>query len=463
MAETNGAPRRERKLFGTDGVRGVANEYPITAEIALALGRAIAHISRRGPHRHRIMIGKDTRVSGYMLEFALSSGVCSFGVDVILVGPVPTPAIAFLTKSMRADAGVMISASHNPFQDNGIKFFGHDGFKLDDAIEYEIEQLLETGDLDNVRPTASDVGKTQKLEDARGRYVQFIKNTLDGGLGLDGVKLVIDCAHGAAYKVAPQIFAELGADVITLADEPNGRNINAGCGALHPENLQKAVLEHGATMGLALDGDADRAIIVDERGQVVDGDAIMAICGADLAKKSRLPHNTVVSTVMSNMGLERYLAKVGARVVRTAVGDRYVVECMRKNGYAFGGEQSGHLVFLEHASTGDGCLAGLRVLEVMLRQKKPLSELAHGFERVPQQLVNIHVRKKTPLSELPATSLLVRKIEQQMAGEGRVLVRYSGTENKARIMVEGPDADRTKTWADEIAAQLQAEIGKDER
>lgn len=458
MAAPMAQESRERKLFGTDGVRGVANEHPITAEIALQLGRAIAHISKRGPHRHRIIIGKDTRVSGYMLEFALASGVCSFGVDVLLVGPVPTPAIAFLTRTMRVDAGVMISASHNAFQDNGIKFFGHDGFKLDDAIELEIEQLLETREIDAIRPTAQEIGKTQKLEDARGRYVQYVKDTLDPSVGFDGIKMVIDCANGAAYKVAPQIFTELGADVVTLADEPNGRNINAGCGALHPETLQRAVLEHGAHLGLALDGDADRAIVVDEKGQVVDGDAIMAICGADLARKNRLPHNTVVSTVMSNMGLERYLKAAGVRVVRTAVGDRYVVECMRKNGYRFGGEQSGHLIFLDHASTGDGCMAGLRVLEVMVRAGRPLSELAQGFERVPQALVNVPVASKPPLGELPVVSARIRAVEAELRGEGRVLVRYSGTENKARVMVEGPDADRTRAYADELAAALVAEI-----
>jgi phosphoglucosamine mutase len=450
---------KERKLFGTDGVRGVANEHPMTAEIALQLGRAIAHISRRGPHRHRIMIGKDTRVSGYMIEFALASGVCSLGVDVILVGPVPTPAVAFLTKSMRVDAGVMISASHNPFQDNGIKFFGRDGFKLDDVIEYQIEQLLETAEIDNIRPTATDIGKTVKLEDARGRYVQFVKNTLDQSIGLDGMKIVIDCANGAAYRVAPQIFTELGADVITIADDPDGKNINAGCGALYPEKLQQKVKELGANVGLALDGDADRVIVVDEKGEVVDGDAIMAICGIDLVNKGKLPEKTVVSTVMSNMGLERALAKSGANVVRTAVGDRYVVECMRKNGYVFGGEQSGHLIFLDYTSTGDGCIAGLRVLELMLRAGKPLSELASIFERVPQHLVNIPVRTKTPLSELPKTSGLIRKIERELEGEGRVLVRYSGTENKARIMVEGPDGAKTKRFADEIADSMRQEIG----
>ena len=450
---------KERKLFGTDGVRGVANEHPMTAEIALQLGRAIAHISRRGPHRHRIMIGKDTRVSGYMIEFALASGVCSLGVDVILVGPVPTPAIAFLTKSMRVDAGVMISASHNPFQDNGIKFFGHDGFKLDDAIEYEIEHLLESGEIDNVRPTALDIGKTVKLEDARGRYVQFVKNTLDQGVGLEGMKIVVDCANGASYKVAPQIFEELGAVVTTIGDEPDGKNINAGCGALYPERLQQKVKELGAQVGLALDGDADRVIIVDEKGSVVDGDAVMGICGLDLLEKGKLPHNTVVSTVMSNMGLEQCLAKKGGRVVRTAVGDRYVVECMRKNGYTFGGEQSGHLIFLDYTSTGDGCIAGLRAIEVMVRSGKPLSELATTFERVPQYLINIPVRVKTPLSELPKTTSLIRAIEAQLEGLGRVLVRYSGTENKARIMVEGPDAVKAERYAGDIAESLEGEIG----
>jgi phosphoglucosamine mutase len=456
----NAAPEtvHERKLFGTDGVRGVANEYPMTAEIALQLGRAIAHLCKRGSHRHRIVIGKDTRVSGYMLEFAISSGVCSLGVDAMLVGPMPTPAIAFLTTTMRADAGIVISASHNPFQDNGIKFFGRDGFKLDDAIEYEIEQMIETGKLDQIRPTAVDIGKTQKLEDARGRYVQFVKTSFDPKLRLDRLKIVVDCANGASYRVAPQIFYELGADVISIGVEPDGKNINAGCGAVHPDHLVKAVREHGADVGLALDGDADRLIVVDEKGEVVDGDAVMAICGRDLAHKGKLPKNTVVSTVMSNMGLERSLAEVDAKVVRTAVGDRYVVECMRKNGYAFGGEQSGHLVFLDYASTGDGCLAGLRLLEVMIRADQPLSKLASCFQRVPQHLVNVVVRRKIPLGDLPKTTALIRGVESQLAGEGRVLVRYSGTENKARIMVEGPDLDRTKKYADDIAACLREEV-----
>lgn len=449
----------ERKFFGTDGVRGVANEHPMTAEVALKLGRAIAHISKRGNHRHRIMIGKDTRISGYMLEFAISSGVCSLGVDVLLVGPMPTPAIAFLTQTMRADAGVVISASHNPFQDNGIKFFGRDGFKLADEIEAELERLLESGEIDAIRPTATDIGKTIKLEDARGRYVQFVKALLDTSLRLDGLKLVVDCANGAAYKVAPMIFEELGATVIAIGVEPDGKNINAGSGAVHPERLCRTVKEVGADAGIALDGDADRVIVADEHGEVVDGDAVMAICGRHLIEKGRLAKNTVVATVMSNIGLERSLAEVGGTLVRTQVGDRYVVECMRQNGYGFGGEQSGHLVFLEHSSTGDGCIAGLQLLNVMLRSGKKLSELARVFERYPQHLVNVKVTRKPPIEDLARAGELIRVVERELGGKGRVLVRYSGTENKARVMVEGPDRERTVRFAEEIADAIRAEIG----
>lgn len=450
----------DRKLFGTDGVRGVANEHPMTAEVALKLGRAIAHISKRGSHRHKIIIGKDTRISGYMLEYAIASGVCSFGVDVRMTGPLPTPAIAFLTKTMRADAGIMLSASHNPFQDNGIKFFGPDGFKLADEIEAEIETLLESGEIDSIRPTALEIGKTLKMEDARGRYVQFVKTTFDQNLSLDGLKLVVDCANGAAYKVAPQVYEELGADVITMYDEPDGKNINEDCGAVHPKRLRQAVIEHGADAGIALDGDADRLIVVDEKGQVVDGDAVMAICGRDLIRRERLHENTVVSTVMSNLGLERSLAEVGGKVVRTGVGDRYVVEAMRQHGYTFGGEQSGHLIFLEHSSTGDGCIAGLRLLEVAVASGRPISELARVFERVPQHLVNVPVAKKPPLETLESVTASIAKIEKELDGKGRVLVRYSGTENKARVMVEGPDMEKTKRYAQDIAAALKKAIGR---
>lgn len=449
----------ERKLFGTDGVRGVANEHPMTAEVALKLGRAIAHISKRGPHRHRIVIGKDTRISGYMLEFAIASGVCSFGVDVTLTGPIPTPAIAFLTRTLRADAGIMISASHNPFQDNGIKFFGADGFKLADDIELEMESLLESGEIDAIRPTDTDVGKTRKMEDSRGRYVQFVKQTFDPKLGLDHLKLVVDCANGAAYRVAPSMFEELGAEVITVGVNPDGKNINDGVGAVHTERLQALVKKHGANAGIALDGDADRLIVVDEKGQVVDGDAVMAICGRDLIAKGRLPHNTVVSTVMSNLGLERSLAQVGGKVVRTQVGDRYVVEEMRRSGYMFGGEQSGHLLFLDRSSTGDGCVAALALLEVMVRSGRPMSELATCFEKLPQVLLNLPVAKKPPMNSLVKTAALIKKVEAELGADGRVLVRYSGTENKARVMVEGPDLARTEQYAQDIADALRAEIG----
>ncbi len=449
----------QRKLFGTDGVRGEANTYPMTSEVALALGRAIAHISRRGPHRHRIVIGKDTRISGYMLEFGIASGVCSFGVDVTLTGPMPTPAIAFLTKTLRADAGIMISASHNPFQDNGIKFFGADGFKLADEIEAEIEGLLESGEIDNIRPTATDIGKTVKLEDARGRYVQYVKQTFDPKLGLDGMTVVVDCAHGAAYRVAPAIFEELGANVITIGDAPDGKNINSDCGATAPARLQREVVRRGAQVGLALDGDADRLIVVDERGAVVNGDAVMAICARELLAKGRLPHRTVVSTVMSNLGLDRSLAEVGAKTVRTRVGDRYVVETMRRHGYGFGGEQSGHLVFLDHASTGDGCLAGLMLLEVMVRSERPLSELAQVFEPVPQRLVNVPVRERIPLTELPEVGRRIEAAERSLGADGRVLVRYSGTEKLARVMIEALDETKTVELSEHIAEALRDAIG----
>jgi len=455
----NNANTDQRELFGTDGIRGVANEYPMIPEVALKLGRAIAKISLRGDYRHRIVIGKDTRVSGYMLEFALSSGICSMGVDVCLVGPLPTPAVAFLTKTMRADAGVVISASHNPFQDNGIKIFGPDGFKLDDGIELEIEGLLDSEDLVRAGPTAIKVGKTKKLEDARGRYIQFAKSTFAPNLRLDGLKIVIDCANGAGYKVGPAIFEELGADVIRIGVDPNGRNINADCGATKPAWLQKMVVETGSDVGLALDGDADRLIVVDEKGEIVDGDAVMAICGRDLLQKEALPKNTVVATVMSNCALERAIAAHGGTVVRTKVGDRHVVECMRKNGFQFGGEQSGHLVFLDVSSTGDGCIAGLRVLEVLMRSNQTMSELASFFDRVPQELVNVAVSAKPPLTGLTNTQTLIKKIENELADEGRVLVRYSGTEKKARVMVEGPKQDQASQFAQEIADCLVKEIG----
>src|SRR5512147_1417800 len=360
-----------RRLFGTDGVRGVANVHPMTAEMALALGRALAFLVRRGPHRHRIVIGKDTRLSGYMLETAIASGICSMGVDVELCGPLPTPGIAFITQSMRADAGVVISASHNPYQDNGIKFFTRDGFKLPDETELEIERLALGGPdagaaeaFHALRPTAKAIGKAWRIADAVGRYVVFLKSLFPRALTLDGLTVVVDCAHGAAYKVAPAVFEELGARVVALSAKPDGKNINDGCGAVHPEAMARAVQKHGAQLGLALDGDADRVIVADECGRIVDGDAIMAVVARALMAQGRLARQTVVATVMSNVGLDRSLAQVGGRVVRTVVGDRYVVEEMRRSGCNFGGEQSGHLIFLEHATTGDGVVAALQVLGI---------------------------------------------------------------------------------------------------
>ncbi len=465
--EVHALPPAERRLFGTDGVRGVANVHPMTAEMALQLGRALAYLVRTGPHRHRIVVGKDTRLSGYMLEQAIASGICSMGVDVMLCGPLPTPGIAFLTESMRADAGVVISASHNPYQDNGIKFFSRDGFKLPDELELRIEQLVldeaqgDAGaeDFRALRPTATRIGKAKRIDDAIGRYVVFLKSIFPKDLTLDGLIVVVDCAHGAAYHVAPAVFEELGAKVITLGVKPDGKNINDGCGAVHPEGMARAIQKHRAHLGLALDGDADRVILADEQGRIVDGDAIMALVGRDLVRQGTLAKRTVVATVMSNIGLERALAPVKGRVVRTAVGDRYVVEEMRRNGYNFGGEQSGHLIFLDHVTTGDGVAAALNVLAVMQREGRPLSDLARCFEPVPQALVNVVVREKRPLAQLSAVGRAIAGAERALGSEGRVLVRFSGTENKVRILVEGPDARKIRGHAEAIAEELRKAIG----
>ncbi len=452
----------DRRLFGTDGVRGVANVDPMTSEMMVKLGRAAAHVlkeRRRG--RHRIVIGKDTRLSGYMLENALASGICSMGVDILLVGPLPTPGIAFITASMRADAGVVISASHNPYQDNGIKFFDRDGFKLPDEVEDEIESHIFNGAIEHFRPTADEVGKAFRVDDAVGRYVVFLKSTFPAHLSLEGVRIVVDCANGAAYRVAPSVFEELGADVLAVGVEPDGMNINAGCGSLHPEGVAEKVRQTGAHMGIALDGDADRVIVVDERGNQVDGDHIMAICARDLVARGRLAGGAVVATVMSNLGLERSLAEVGLGLVRTRVGDRYVVDRMRQEGYNFGGEQSGHLIFLDHATTGDGVLAALQLLAVMVEQGKPLSELARVMEAVPQVLRNVRVREKVPVARLPSVARAIREAEEALGADGRVLVRYSGTEPKLRVMVEGDDEDRIRAMAERICSAVSEEIGEE--
>lgn len=449
---------KSRKLFGTDGVRGEANVFPMTVEVMMQLGRALAHLIRNGNHRHRVIIGKDTRLSGYMLEQALAAGITSMGVDVAMVGPLPTPGIANLTTSMRADAGAVISASHNPYKDNGVKFFWRDGYKLPDETEHQLEELVMSGAIDHIRPTKDAIGRAVRLEDARGRYIVYLKMSFPRELTLEGMKVVVDCAHGAAYRTAPAVLEELGAEVITLGVDPDGTNINRMQGALHPEALAAAVLEHGAQVGLALDGDADRLIVVDEKGRVVDGDALMAICTQEMVARQALKQNTLVATVMSNVGLERAVGRLGVNVVRTQVGDRYVVEEMRKHGYNLGGEQSGHLVFMDHATTGDGTLAALQVLAVMVRMGRPLSELTGIFEPVPQILLNVAVQRRAALEELIEVQQAIRDVEQKLGQEGRVLVRFSGTEPKVRILVEGPDGTANEAYAKQIAEAVSRSL-----
>jgi phosphoglucosamine mutase len=445
-----------RRLFGTDGMRGVANLEPMTSPTVMRLGMAIAARLRQ-PGRHtRIAIGKDTRLSGYMFESALAAGIVSMGADVWLTGPLPTPGIAFITASMRCDAGVVISASHNPFEDNGIKVFARDGYKLPDEVEAEIEALMMSPDLDSQRAAPADVGYNRKLEDSRGRYVVFCKSTFPTELTLDGLRIVVDAAHGAGYRVGPAVFEELGAKVIAIHTKPDGKNINARAGALYPQAMCETVKLHEAHLGIALDGDGDRCVLCDEHGNVVDGDAVMALCATRMLREGTLAKQTLVTTVMSNLGLERAVRTGGGRVVRTQVGDRYVVEEMRKSGYNFGGEQSGHLVFLDHATTGDGIVAALRVLAVMMKEGRPLSELARVMERTPQVLVNLAVDRKIPLDQLPDVQRVISDVERQLGDDGRVLVRYSGTESKARVMIEGMDEGRIKGWADEIAGVLAA-------
>jgi len=448
-----------RKLFGTDGVRGVANLEPMTSEIAMQLGRAAAHIFMRRAGRHQVVIGKDTRLSGYMLESALTSGICSMGVDVLLVGPLPTPAIAFLTRSLRADAGVVISASHNPYQDNGIKFFSNEGFKLPDELEARIEQLIVSDEIKHLRPTADAIGKAYRIGDAEGRYIEFVKRSLPRDLDFQGIKLVVDCANGAAYKVAPAIFRELGAEIEVIANTPDGMNINDGCGAVHPERLQEAVRRHGAHIGIALDGDADRAIFVCEQGKIIDGDHVMAALGLDLHAQGQLARATVVGTVMSNFGLEIAMKKAGIQLMRTPVGDRYLMERMLAEGYNFGGEQSGHFIFLDHNTTGDGLISALQILSLMKRTGKPLSELAKAMTAVPQILLNVKVKHKPDLNQIPDIQQAIKSAEVTLNGSGRVLVRYSGTESLLRIMVEGERDSTIREVADHLAEIVRTRIG----
>jgi phosphoglucosamine mutase len=449
-----------KRLFGTDGVRGTANVHPMTAEMALSLGQAIAHVFyEAGEDRPRIIIGKDTRLSGYLFEDALAAGICSMGVDVIMVGPMPTPGMAFLTADMRCHAGVMISASHNPYQDNGLKFFSRDGFKLPDKIEDRIEQLVGSDELSGQRASADAIGRARRIDDVAGRYVVFLKKTFPRDLALDGLRVVLDCANGAAYKVGPTVLRELGAEVFTLGVSPDGRNINDSCGSLFPEKTAAKVREVRADIGIALDGDADRALLIDENGETVDGDALLGLFASDLHERGELRGGKVVATVMSNLGLEKALEALGVGLVRTQVGDRYVVEAMRANGYNLGGEQSGHIVFLDHNTTGDGLITALQTVAIVRRRGQLLSELTGQFDRFPQALINVPVAEKRPLEELSELQAAIERIEAELGNRGRVLIRNSGTEPKVRVMVEGKDEERVWAYARELAEVVQRSMG----
>jgi phosphoglucosamine mutase len=449
----------KRKYFGTDGVRGVANATPLDPETLVRFGKAIARVFLRNKGRHRILIGKDTRLSGYMIETALAAGITSMGADVWLVGPLPTPGVAYLTRSMRADAGIVISASHNPYEDNGIKIFGADGYKLQDEIESEIESLLEPGMLDGKGASATEVGKASRIDDASGRYTVYLKNTFPRELSLEGLKIGFDCANGAAYTVAPQTLSELGAEVTSRGISPNGRNINAGVGSLYPEVASKLVIENNLDLGISLDGDADRVILIDEKGQIIDGDQILAVCALDLKKRGQLKSNQVVATVMSNLGLEHALQAQGIQLVRAPVGDRYVLEEMLKRKVELGGEQSGHTIFGDLSTCGDGILTALQVLAVMLREQKTLSELTSGFIRLPQRIINVTVTHKPDLASVEPIRSVIATKERELGSGGRLLVRYSGTENKLRVMVECGDEQLCKKHAEDVAAVIQQELG----
>jgi len=444
-----------RRLFGTDGVRGTANVYPMTAEVALQLGKGCAYLFRDKVRRHKIVVGKDTRLSGYMIETAITAGICSMGGDVLLVGPLPTPGIAFITTSMRADAGIVISASHNPYPDNGIKIFSRNGFKLPDQLEERLESLIFSEELSTQRITANQVGKAFRIDDAIGRYIVFLKNTFPQELTLDGLRIVVDCANGATYKVAPTVFEELGAEVILLGAKPNGENINKNCGALYPGLISAMVKKKKADLGISFDGDGDRVIFADENGEIVNGDRIMAICATRMFQERRLKKNTLVTTVMSNMGLEVAMRERGIRLVRTQVGDRYVVEEMVRRGCNFGGEQSGHLIFMDHNPTGDGILSALQVLAIMLKEGRSLSDLSDIMEEYPQKLVNVRIQERRRLEEFPAVTQQMRKVEKKLGDKGRLLVRFSGTEPLIRIMVEGENEKEIAALAEETARVIE--------
>jgi len=450
------------KLFGTDGIRGIANDFPMTADLAMKVGLCVANIFKFQHNRAKVIIGKDTRLSGYMIEYALTAGICTMGVDALLVGPLPTPGIAYITQSMRADAGIVISASHNPYEYNGIKLFAGDGFKLPDEIENHIEEFILSGKVDTLqRSSASEVGRARRIDDAQGRYVVYLKSTFPRHLSLEGLRLVVDCAHGAAYRVAPTVFGELGAEVILMGDRPSGKNINKDCGSLYPEHMAALVREHGAHAGIAFDGDADRVILADEKGEVLDGDELMAICATHMIKCGCLHNNTLVATVMSNLGLEVAMRRQGVTLLRTPVGDRYVVENMRKIDANLGGEQSGHIVFLDCSTTGDGILSALQILSVMLDRERPLSELKRVMDRYPQTLVNVAVRERKSIDSVPALAALKTDMEKRLGEEGRLLIRPSGTEPVIRVMVEGADEAVIKAMAQEMADNIRKHMGED--
>ena len=445
------------KLFGTDGIRGKANQPPMTGEIAFEIGRASAYVLKKKHGRDMVLIGKDTRLSGYMLESALTSGICSMGMNVVLVGPMPTPGIAFVTRSLRVDAGIVISASHNPYDDNGIKFFSSKGFKLPDSIEREIEKAVFSKKIKNLRPLGAGIGKAYRVDDAAGRYIEYVKASFPKGRTLEGKRVVVDCANGSCYKITPWVLRELGAEVIAINDKPDGKNINLNCGATHPEIMQKAVLENKADIGIAHDGDGDRAILCDEKGEIVDGDKIMAICTLDMKKEARLKGNTVVATVMSNIGFEIFLKKSGVKVVRTQVGDRYVVEEMLRRGCNLGGEQSGHIIFMDYNTTGDGAITALQALAVMCKTGKPLSALSSVVPIYPQILINVPVPKVKSIEKFPAVMSAIRKAEKKI-GSGRIFVRPSGTEPKIRVMVEGNNMHKITAIAEEIAQVIKTKM-----
>lgn len=447
------------RLFGTDGIRGVANIPPMDSETALKLGRALAYTLRKSGDKKRILIGKDTRISGYMLETALESGISSMGVDVMLVGPLPTPGVAYVTRSMRADAGIMISASHNSYEDNGIKIFTKDGFKLPDEVELEIEDLIFDTQVDKLRADPGKIGKAFRIDDAIGRYIVFLKNCIDKSISFEGLKVVVDAANGAAYKVASQLFFELGIEVAILGDRPNGRNINLNCGSLHPELMVSKVRELGFDCGLAFDGDADRLVLCDEKGQIFDGDDVLAMCGSFMGGEGTLKGNKVVGTVMSNLGLEKFFESQNIGFIRSAVGDRYVLSEMMSHGLNLGGEQSGHVIFLDDNTTGDGLLTALKVLSIVQKTGRRLSSFKNLFERFPQILINVPVKEKLPFEDVSEIQAALTKAEEELGNEGRVLLRYSGTEKKARVMVECSSSSLCRKVADSLASVVKTTIG----